>query len=674
MTVSIVAPAYREAQNLPELCERIAAAMEAAALAYEIVVVDDASDDGTETVARRLIDEGHPLRLLVRLEERGRTGAALHGLTRARGDILVCMNADLSHPPEKLIDLVRPLLAESGPDFVLARGVSTAGAESASSGGMLSSAAELLARPLAPGAIHDPMAEFFALPRTVLQRSASLGDSGYRVGLELLLKCGCTRIEEVPVERPDVGPEKTKHTVRGGARYLNHLSRLYDFRWPRTVSSAKFLVAVAIGWLAALGCYSALLTVLPAHTLASLLGAYLLGAVGVNALLFQRYMIYNHEQIVTAHPYREFVTLSVVEFAAVAAVASSQTRLPAAGGVETLTLLVAAGTLVRFLGRKIAGHDLRGPAILRAELERYTYSDDRLACHACRDHHFSFPFPLQHPWLLRCRNCHVMFAHPQPSDEELDGIYDESYFDEWGAHDGANSLRQMKERSFELLLGTARRVRPARSVLDIGCGLGHGIDAARRMGMAAYGTEFNEAAVAAINERHPGAAVLGGVADVSAGRFELITVLEVLEHVRDPIAFLAEIRPRLDEEGLLAITVPDAGSSRAKKLGHRWYHIHRAHLWYFDKVSLRQTLERAGYELVLLTTARKVFTPRYVLGILEVKSGSPAIRRTAELGLALVPGFFLDLQLPPIGEGILAIARVRDEADSGVKHYLRMGS
>src|SRR5438105_8098193 len=91
ISVSVLVPTKNEAENLPLLLPRIGAAL--AGRRYEVVVVDDASADGTPEVCGALARQ-YPLRLLVRTEAKnGLSGAVLHGAAAARGDYLVVMDA-----------------------------------------------------------------------------------------------------------------------------------------------------------------------------------------------------------------------------------------------------------------------------------------------------------------------------------------------------------------------------------------------------------------------------------------------------------------------------------------------------------------------------------------------------------------------------------------------------
>ena len=102
--VSVVVPTYREADNLPLLVPRITAALES--WPHEIIIVDDNSNDGTDQVVATLRQQGHSVRLILRTDQRGLSSAVLRGFAEARGNVLVCMDADLSHPPEVLSRMI----------------------------------------------------------------------------------------------------------------------------------------------------------------------------------------------------------------------------------------------------------------------------------------------------------------------------------------------------------------------------------------------------------------------------------------------------------------------------------------------------------------------------------------------------------------------------------------
>lgn len=230
--VSVIVPTLNEADSLPRLLPRIAQSL--GERPYEVLVVDDNSRDGTPVVCADLARQ-YPLRLLVRQRpENGLSGAVLHGAAATRGEYLVVMDADLQHPPERLPDLLRPL--ESGEaDFVLGSRY-VHGASTEEEWGRLrrwnSLVATALARPLV-GGVRDPMSGFFALRRSTYSQASRLSPTGYKIALELMCKCPVNRIREVPIHFGLRAAGTSKLSCRQQFRYLRHLARLYDHRFPR---------------------------------------------------------------------------------------------------------------------------------------------------------------------------------------------------------------------------------------------------------------------------------------------------------------------------------------------------------------------------------------------------------------------------------------------------------
>ncbi len=225
--VSIIVPTYREEANLRPLVDRVGGVMDSAGPSYEMLIVDDDSRDGTDAAVRELA-ERYPVRLIVRTGRRDLSLAVLDGLRQARGRFLLVMDADLSHPPEQIPQLIKAL--EQPPtDFVIgSRYVS--GGQTEEGWGVLrrlnSWAATLLCRPLV-GRVTDPMAGFFALRREAFEQADPLDPIGYKIGLELMCRCDCRHVAEVPITFHNRVRGHSKLNFEQQARYLVHLDRLY---------------------------------------------------------------------------------------------------------------------------------------------------------------------------------------------------------------------------------------------------------------------------------------------------------------------------------------------------------------------------------------------------------------------------------------------------------------
>jgi dolichol-phosphate mannosyltransferase len=91
--------------------------------------------------------------------------------------------------------------------------------------------ATLLARPLT--SVKDPMSGFFALSRKTFESARDLNPIGYKIGLELMVKCNLHRIEEIPIHFKDRQFGQSKLTLREQKRYLQHLCRLFIYKYWR---------------------------------------------------------------------------------------------------------------------------------------------------------------------------------------------------------------------------------------------------------------------------------------------------------------------------------------------------------------------------------------------------------------------------------------------------------
>src|SRR5438552_17118859 len=112
--ISVIVPTYSEADTHPPLIERMGKAM--AGHTWEMGVVADGSPDGTAEVANRLSAQ-HPVWVVRRAGKAGLASAVIAGFKEARGDILVVIDADLSHPPEVVPTLVNAI--DDGADLAV---------------------------------------------------------------------------------------------------------------------------------------------------------------------------------------------------------------------------------------------------------------------------------------------------------------------------------------------------------------------------------------------------------------------------------------------------------------------------------------------------------------------------------------------------------------------------
>jgi len=221
-------PTFREVDSLPILTERLEALQRDQDLDLEVLVMDDESRDGT----REWANEHAPgwLRLVERTENFGLSPAVVDGIALATRPWIVVMDADLSHPPEKIPEMIGAL--EEGAELVIgSRHVEGSSTDEAWHWlrSVNSRIATWLARPLTTA--HDPMSGFLAFRRAVVERATMLDPIGFKIGLELIVKCHIERVGEIPIHFSDRQGGESKLNLKEQLRYLRHLTRLYRYRY-----------------------------------------------------------------------------------------------------------------------------------------------------------------------------------------------------------------------------------------------------------------------------------------------------------------------------------------------------------------------------------------------------------------------------------------------------------
>jgi len=119
--LSIVIPAYNEADGIGPVLTRLAAVMGASGIAHEILVVDDGSQDGTGRAVQALLDKLPGIRLVSHETNRGYGAALKTGIREASADVVAITDADGTYPNERLPELFKTLLARRADMVVGAR-------------------------------------------------------------------------------------------------------------------------------------------------------------------------------------------------------------------------------------------------------------------------------------------------------------------------------------------------------------------------------------------------------------------------------------------------------------------------------------------------------------------------------------------------------------------------
>ena len=244
--------------------------------------------------------------------------------------------------------------------------------------------------------------------------------------------------------------------------------------------------------------------------------------------------------------------------------------------------------------------------------------------------------------IVRCPSCGLLFRQDLPSEEELDVIYGPAYFTGAAQLQGQGYLAYTDDADAHRAIARTRLTDLERwlapgELLDVGAAAGFFVDEARRIGWNATGIDVSGAMVD-WGRRELGVPLEQTTLASSAipdRSLDAVTMWDYIEHSLDPRGDLERTNSLLRKAGVLALSTGDAASLVARVSGTRWHLLTpRHHNFFFTATTLRELLERTGFEVIGLDHRGGRYPVRYLLHKLKVTSGPRALstpaRRIAE--------------------------------------------
>lgn len=197
--LSIVVPTFNERDNVPHLVDTVKAALPG--VAWELIIVDDNSPDGTSEIAKRIAAADSRVRCIRRIGRRGLAGACLEGILASQAQFVAVMDGDLQHDESLLLPMLQ-LLRHDTANLVVATRYADGGSAAALSSprALGSRLATRLAHQLLRLDLSDPMSGFFMLRRELVEKIApNLSTQGFKILLDIAATGGDhLRITELP--------------------------------------------------------------------------------------------------------------------------------------------------------------------------------------------------------------------------------------------------------------------------------------------------------------------------------------------------------------------------------------------------------------------------------------------------------------------------------------------
>jgi len=215
--------------------------------------------------------------------------------------------------------------------------------------------------------------------------------------------------------------------------------------------------------------------------------------------------------------------------------------------------------------------------------------------------------------IVACSSCGLVVQYPLPSNAIMETAYRRLEDTDYLLEDDCRSMNA------HLSLMTIRRHVKKGSLLDVGCATGIFLNAAR-MHFEIRGIEPSEWSAGIARATAGESAVATGTIETvhtPETAFDVVTLIDVIEHLGDPKAAIEKIATLTSPGGLLYIVTPNVRSLSALLLGRYWWGYRPAHLYYFSVATIRRLLEENGFTVTEVRSFGRIFTCGYWLSRLN---------------------------------------------------------
>lgn len=244
-------------------------------------------------------------------------------------------------------------------------------------------------------------------------------------------------------------------------------------------------------------------------------------------------------------------------------------------------------------------------------------------CNLCEADAYDVLYDFDPYKVVRCKHCGLMFVNPRLKEEAILEFYKDSYFNNSDFYSGKGKKfygfaeyeesRVGIEKTYTAILEKIEAFKQPGRLLEIGSAYGYFLNLARQNGWKVSGIELSQDAAAYCREHFSIEPYLGNLDQFSLlkNKFDLIVFFDVIEHMHDPAKALKAIHSMLEPGGLIAFSFPNSAPWVFKLIGEKLENLQRAksndHLFFFQKDTMAQLLDKCGFKLIQAKTIGRSF-------------------------------------------------------------------
>jgi 2-polyprenyl-3-methyl-5-hydroxy-6-metoxy-1,4-benzoquinol methylase len=236
-----------------------------------------------------------------------------------------------------------------------------------------------------------------------------------------------------------------------------------------------------------------------------------------------------------------------------------------------------------------------------------------------------------------CKECGLIFQKELPSIEAMSEHAESEYSS--GLYKEYVGAAALKYETFSRRIALIKQKANGGRLLDVGCSSGFFIEVALQNGFDAYGVELSSQAISFAKEGICKRITQGDVnllRQTGSDSYDVIVAFDIIEHTRDPLLFLRNIKGLLKPGGCIVISTPDTGHFLRLIMGSRWPMLQPLqHIFLFSKKTISRALETTGYRNLQITNAYKVLSIEYLIG--QIRHYNPLLFHAYRAARLLIP-------------------------------------
>jgi 2-polyprenyl-3-methyl-5-hydroxy-6-metoxy-1,4-benzoquinol methylase len=208
--------------------------------------------------------------------------------------------------------------------------------------------------------------------------------------------------------------------------------------------------------------------------------------------------------------------------------------------------------------------------------------------------------------IVKCAKCGLVYSPNLDKDLEkkYQEVTDQDYL----------KSKEARLETFKRDLLEIEKIKKIGKILDVGCGPGLFLDVARSRGWKGEGVELSRWACECCKKLK--LRVINKSLEKAGFKphfFDVITLWDVIEHVDNPTKLLKQINKLLNKEGILVLNTPNIGSLFAKIMGKKWWNLMSMHIFYFDRNTITNILEKNGFKVIKIKSYSRVVILKYAI-------------------------------------------------------------